>query len=267
MDIEPQQLAEFLDVALAAAQLGGRELLAYRTRIHPQAKAPRDFVTEADRASQRAIHEHLLAAFPQHDFVGEEDAPDVRRPTGGADLCWYVDPLDGTTNYIHGFPYYCVSIALAYKQQPVVGVVWDPEGQREYRAVRGGGAFCNGKPMACSGRTAVSDALLVTSFPPNVRRSSPEVGCFLRILEACQSIRRTGSTALNLCHLAAGSLDGSWSRRVHAWDVAAGLLMVQEAGGTLSGWDGQPFDLRDPHFVAAGSDALHGALRQVLADA
>jgi myo-inositol-1(or 4)-monophosphatase len=232
-------------------------------------KGPGDLVTEADLESQRTIREILMSAFPEHGFRGEEDIGDPRDPAseGHAKRVyeWIVDPLDGTTNYVHGVPTFAVSIALVKDGDPLVGVVYEPVADRCFRAIRDRGAFLNDSPIRVSSCDSLRSGLIGASLPAFVTPESLDLRRFNEIVGACQAIRRMGSAAMNLCYVAAGWLDGYWGETAKAWDVAAGILLVQEAGGYVTGLDGSPFRLMDPHFVCAGTRELHAELSERLA--
>lgn len=256
-------MLEILKTCEKAARLGGSILLEMQKSIKPREKAPRDLVTEADLASQKAIQACLTTAYPEFQFLGEEETePSERRDPQG--YCWVVDPLDGTTNYVHGLDNYCVSIALEHENRPVMGVVYDPIRKELFTAIEGEGAFRNGCPLATSVITELNSALVAASFSANVEADSPEIKRFVAALPHCQALRRLGSAALNLCYVAAGQLDGYWATSVKKWDVAAGMLFVQEAGGTVSDISGAPFCLEEPRFIAASTPELHQELFQVL---
>ena len=267
--------ADPLAICEAAARAGGRVLLDWIGRFEARHKGPRDLVTEADYASQREIRRIVGEAFPEHGFVGEEaDAGQGQPPSGspghaGQGTRWIVDPLDGTTNYVHGFPAWCVSIALAAGDSILAATVFDPLRDECFTARPGGGAFCNGRPIRAADVTATSDAVVALSFPPHVAADAAAVGDFLRVLPAVHSVRRTGSTALNLAWLACGRLHAFWARRIACWDAAAGFLLVEEAGGTVAsfGSGNRPVPLDDPAFIAASTPSLHDAMRDLLAGA
>ena len=262
-------MREFLSVCEQAARTGGQILLDWQHRFTPREKGLRDLVTEADVASQRAIREILLGCFPQHDFLGEEDAsfPSSERTAGNSEYRWIVDPLDGTANYVHHLPAFAVTIALQKKEQTILGVVFDPIASEFYHAVRGEGVFLNGEPVQTSGCTSPEQAMVAVSFAANVPRGSIEIARFIEALHACQSVRRLGSAALNLAYLAAGRLDSYWATSVKIWDVAAGLLMVEESGGTVTRVDGEKLDLANPEFLASASQPLHNEMLQILSKA
>ena len=261
-----------LEVCETAARAGGRVLLDWVGRFGVSNKGPRDLVTEADLASQREIRRIVLGAFPDHGFIGEESLPEHaadRQPgsqhaAGGPPLRWMVDPLDGTSNYVHGFPAWCVSIALARGDEILVGTVYDPVRDECFTAQLGAGASLNGQPICVSGCVLLSDALVALSFPPHTTVDSVPVADFLAVVPHVHSARRTGSTALNLAWLACGRLDAFWVRKIACWDVAAGLLIFREAGGSLSGFAEGPASLEwvsldQPAFIA-------GCTPEVLAD-
>jgi len=262
-------MSEYIKICEDAARAGGEVLLEWQGRIHAKEKGPRDLVTEADVASQVAIREVLLGAFPSHEFVGEEDCTDEAKliSTAGSEKSgyrWIVDPLDGTTNYVHQFPSFAVSIALEHDGEIVVGAVYDPVLDHCYLAEAGKGASLNGNRLKVSSCKDLGQSLLAVSFSANVTRGSKEIDRFIEILQCCRALRRLGSCALNLCYLAAGQLDGYFATSVKSWDVAAGVLIVNESGGTVTNIDGGPFDLRNPKFAAAATDSLQKQLVSVL---
>ncbi len=255
----------YQEVCESAARAGGRVLLDWFGKIQVTEKAPKDLVTEADLASQKAIEALISDAFPEHGFLGEEGGSSVARVSADQPYRWIVDPLDGTTNYVHKFPGFSVSVALQEHSELVVGTIFDPIAEDCYTAARGEGAFLNGSPIAVSGCDRLREALVAASFSADVERNSAEISRFLAVLVECQALRRLGSAALNLAYLASGMLDGYWATSVKTWDVAAGALLVAEAGGTLTDVDGGPFDLDRPSFAAAATDRLHQQLVGCLA--
>ncbi len=178
-----------------------------------------------------------------------------------------VDPLDGTTNYVHQVPHYAVSIALVHRRQPLVGVVFDPVNNECFAAERGKGARLNGQPIHTSGVSELGQALVAASFASHVRFPSTEIDQFAAMIGACQAVRRTGSAALNLCYVASGRFDAFWALSTKAWDVAAGVLLVEEAGGVVTGIDGGPFDLERPHPVACSTAELQQRFCRLLGEA
>jgi myo-inositol-1(or 4)-monophosphatase len=264
-----------LVVCEAATRAGGRMLRDWLGRFAVSSKGPSDFVTEADFASQREIRRIVLEAFPDHGFVGEEADGAAGQPASGqrghsgSGTRWIVDPLDGTTNYVHGFPAYCVSVALARGDELLVAAIYDPLRDECFTARKGGGAFLDGRPLRTPAITEPSAALAAVSFPPHVAVDSPAVADFLAVLPHVQSIRRTGSTALNLAYVACGRLHAFWVRRIACWDVAAGMLILREAGGSLgpcsaTGHHADPISLDDPALIGASTPQLFDAVRDLL---
>jgi myo-inositol-1(or 4)-monophosphatase len=261
--VNEQFIDECLETCEAVARAGGRELMDRQGKFQTREKAPADLVTDADEASQNAIQRAITARFPSHEFIGEEQAAGDRLATQ-AKFTWIVDPLDGTTNYVHGYPQYAVSVALAAGEKLLVGVVYDPIADTCFSAAAGRGAWCDGVPMRTSTVTTVSSALAVVSLPAHVRRDSPDLLDFIEASIACQAVRRSGSAALNFAYLAKGALDAFWARHIHPWDVAAGVLLVREAGGVVTSRDGGEFNLWKPDFLAAAGSELHTAFLSAL---
>ena len=259
-------MPDFLEVSREAAQVGGEALLSWRDRFSTREKGPRDLVTDADLAAQKAIESILLGAFPDHDFLGEESDP---RPNqlNRAEYRWIVDPLDGTANYVHRLQSFAVSIALEHRGRIILGVIYDPISREFYHAQSGQGAFLNGQRLVTSGCCATDQAMVAVSFPPLVTRDSIEIRRFVEALVECQSVRRLGSAALNLAYLAAGRLDAYWATSVKNWDIAAGVLLVQEAGGIVTHIGGGELDLENPQFLASASRPLHDQILRLLAAA
>ncbi len=241
---------ELLAVCNEAARAGARELVAWKGRFAAREKSLHDLVTDADLASERAIRQVIVAHYPDHGILGEE-APAADQLQW--DHCWVVDPLDGTTNYVHGFPCYAASVAVAYRGKLLAGVVHDPDRDECFAAAAGEGARLNGEPIAVSGVAQVKDALLAVSFPPRLMPESADLQAFLRIAPECQAVRRTGSAALNLAYVACGRLDGHWAHEIHPWDAGAGVLLIQEAGGVATACDGRPFNLAAADYLTAST--------------
>lgn len=250
---------ELVHTCEEAARAGGRELIAWRGRFQAREKGTLDFVTDADLASQSAIRRIIEGRYPDHGFIGEEDPPDSFSDLGGG-LNWIVDPLDGTTNYLHDFRFYAVSIGVAHGTELLAGVVYDPIADICFTAAAGRGAWCNGVPLKTSSVDEVERALVAVSLPARVRLDSQDLLDFTKATQVCQGVRRSGSAALNLAYLASGSLDAFWASHIHPWDVAAGVLLVREAGGTVTARDGGDFKLWKPNFLAAAGPRLHGGL-------
>ncbi|HJS06939.1 MAG TPA: inositol monophosphatase family protein [Pirellulales bacterium] len=254
---------DFLEVCEKSARAGAKALMAWQGRFKVREKGPADLVTEADLASQEAVRATILGVFPEHDFLAEEDAGPVARKS---DYQWIVDPLDGTTNYVHGVPQYAVSVALVHAENVLVGTVYDPSTEECFTAARGEGAWLNGERIAASTTTDIGQALLAVSFPARVEIGSRPMVDFENVVVRCRAIRRSGSAALNLCYVACGRYDAYFARETKAWDVAAGVLLISEAGGTITALDGQPFSLERPTFIAAGSAGLHATLFDLVGD-
>ena len=254
------ELACFREFAVRAAVTAGRLLMGALGRAAVREKAPGDLVTEADHASQAEIQSLLLDKFPEHQFWGEESD----RPASWASgFCWVIDPLDGTKNFVHQLPSFSVSIALLYRGMPIVGVVHDPWLQETYTAVRGQGAELNGRPITPSACNRLGAALLVFSFPSRVQSDTPELRRFNRVAPHA-TLRRLGSAALNLCYVASGRLDGYWASTLNLWDIAAGMLIAQEAGAFATHLDGRPVDWADPRFIATSTRELQAELFPLL---
>jgi myo-inositol-1(or 4)-monophosphatase len=261
---------DFLTVCEHAARIGGAILLDWVDRITARAKGPKDLVTEADLASQQAIRQVLLSAFPDHQFLGEEtenDAKTTQTAGNPGGFRWIVDPLDGTLNYVRGMPSYSVSIALERDSNVLVGVVFDPLLDECFTAVQGRGAFLNGRPLRSSQCRSLDEALVAISFSADVPRGSVEIRRFIEVLHAAQSMRRTGSAALNLCYVASGRLDAYFASSLKSWDVAAGVLIAREAGAVLTSLGGREFDLQRPDLAVAATAEVHAELLQALSRA
>lgn len=254
--------ARLLATCEAAAWAGARELLDWQGRFSTQKKAARDLVTDADLASQQAIRAVIEAEFPDHGFLGEE-APDMQQLSRS--YCWVADPLDGTTNYVHSFPLFCVSVAVAHEGEVVAGAIIDPLRSECFLAAKAMGGSLNGKPIAVSTAKTLPEALVAVSFPPETKVGSPDIQAFLDLAPQCQAVRRTGSAALNLAYVACGRLDAHWAHFIYPWDSAAGVLLVREAGGVASAYLGKNYHLADGNYLVAATDELHQAILPRLA--
>lgn len=262
MTIDPEQLA---DVAEAAARAAGVLLVRMQRSVVAREKRPKDLVTEADVTAQRLIAEMILARYPDHQFLGEESPEAEQLGTVEASgYRWIVDPLDGTTNYAHGFPSYAVSIAVEFRGQVLAGVVLDPVLDECFRASRGSESRLNGAPIQPSSCRRLEAAMVAVSLPASIQRASREVQRFVEVMTEAQAVRRLGSAALNMCYVAAGRLDAYWASSVKAWDVAAGALILEQAGGVLTSLTGGEFRLTEPHLLTAATRQLHGELHGVL---
>ncbi len=261
------QLNKIADVCELAAREGGSVLLSWAGRVTVREKGPADLVTEADLAAQEAVRQTIHEAFPSHRFVGEE-APcseDLFSTLYEEEsYVWIVDPLDGTTNFAHNLPFYACSVAAVCKGEVHAAAVYNPVADECFTAVLGGGAKLNGSIIHTSCVKNISEALVAASFPPRMQREAPELINLLRVFEAAQAVRRTGSAALNMCYVASGRLDAYWATGTHAWDVAAGALLVQESGGTITAIDGGPFQLLRPQPVVTATESLQRELIALL---
>jgi myo-inositol-1(or 4)-monophosphatase len=253
---------QYLEVAKQAALIGGEILLSWRGKVEAREKRPDDLVTQADLASQEAIRQTLLKAFPEHGFRGEEG--EFAKYNNDHEWTWVVDPLDGTANFVHGLSGFAVSIALTQFGHPVVGVVFDPVSGEMFSAVKGKGAWLNAKRLHVSFCSEIHKAMICASLPPRLERGSPEISQLTEVLLLARGVRRLGSAALNLAYVADGRLDGYWASSIYAWDVAAGVLLVQEAGGVISDSHGRPYGIEDPKIVTAATESLHKQLLDAL---
>ncbi len=221
-----------INVMIKAARKAGRSLMRDFKEVENlqvSTKGPGDFVSRADLKAEEILMEELLEARPNYGFCGEEST-EIK----GADPTrrWIVDPLDGTTNFLHGLPHWAISIALEHKGEIVAAVVFNPSGEEMFIAEKGGGAWLNDKRIRASGRSRMSEMIFATGLPFGGRSDLPEtLQDLARILPACAGVRRWGAAALDLAYVAAGRYDGFWERKLNAWDIAAGLLLVKEAGG------------------------------------
>ncbi len=263
-------MSRYLPEVEAIAREAGSLLMGYFARhVTIEYKGEVDLVTEADRASEQLIVERLRARWPEHGIVAEEGS----RSHTDAEYRWYVDPLDGTTNFAHGYPVFCVSIALARQAIPTsanaalvgdpgqdgelqVGVLYDPTRDEMFAAERGLGARLNGEPMRVSGISRLAESLLGTGFPSYKRHKNPNIYFYHQLTLRSHGVRRAGSAALDLANVACGRYDGYWEFNLNPWDTAAGVLLVQEAGGTVSRFDGTPFRL-DSREVLASNGLIH----------
>jgi myo-inositol-1(or 4)-monophosphatase len=247
-------MSEYLADLEPIAREAGALLMSYFDRhIKIEYKGDVDLVTAADRASEKLIAERLQARWPEHGIVGEEGT----RTDTNAEFRWYVDPLDGTTNFAHGYPVFCVSIALARRDdEREVGVLYDPTRNELFAAERGHGATLNGHLIHVSKTTSLAESILGTGFPSHKRHKNPNIHFYQQITLRSHGVRRAGSAALDLANVAAGRYDGFWEFNLNPWDTAAGVLIVQEAGGKVTRFDGERFRL-DSREVLATNGLIH----------
>jgi myo-inositol-1(or 4)-monophosphatase len=242
----------------------------YHRGVRTEYKGEVDLVTEADRASEALIGDRLRATFPSHGIYGEEGT----REGLECEYRWYVDPLDGTTNFAHGFPVFCVVMGCEYRRpgllaaedgEMVAGVIYDPLRDEMFSASRGGGATLNGEPIRVSQVRSLAESLIATGFPSKKRHNSPNVHFYQEFTLRSHGVRRAGSAALDLAYIACGRLDGYWEFQLNPWDTSAGYLLVEEAGGRVTRFDGSKFAL-DSREILASNGLLHPPMQQLFGD-
>jgi myo-inositol-1(or 4)-monophosphatase len=253
--------AHYVAVAAEAAlRAGAIQKERYGQRIEIHHKGTLDLVTEVDRASEDAILALLRERCPGHDIVTEE----TLLTRTGSRFLWFVDPLDGTTNYAHGYPVFCASVALAVDGEVVAGAVYDALRDELFTAERGAGAHLNGRRLAVSSSDELLQSLLITGFPYDLHDDLvAKLALFTRFMGVARAIRRDGAAALDLCYVAAGRADGFWEEKLQPWDMAAGKLLVEEAGGRVSRFDDTPVGLRADEILATNG-ALHAAMLEIV---
>jgi myo-inositol-1(or 4)-monophosphatase len=256
----------YIEICEKAVRAAGATIQGWIGKTSVQHKGPADFVTEADFAAQEVVKTNVLRAFPHHSVLGEEDqlAGDYPSET---EYRWVVDPLDGTTNFVHGIPHYAVSLALEHHGQVLVGAVFDPSLNECFTAALGRGAFLNGRPIWSSRLNRLSEVIAGTGFPARLQPDSPDLLVFNKALYRCQGIRRTGSASLNLCDLAAGRYGVLWGFSTKIWDIAAGVLLIREAGGVVTSPEGGQVDLGTGRFLASANQDLHQQLLEMVREA
>lgn len=253
-----------LNVAVMAARRGGGSLIRSLNKlgqIKVELKGRNDFVSEADRNAEQAVIETILKHYPEHAILAEESGAH-----GDSDHVWVIDPLDGTTNFLHGFPVFCVSIGLLVKGRAEHAAIYDPMRDELFTASRGAGAQLNGRRIRVSGQTRLERSLLGTGFPFRDSNESfgPYMNMLRRAIESSAGIRRPGSAALDLAYVAAGRYDAFWETGLAKWDIAAGSLMIREAGGIVSGLDGSE-DYLDNGHILAGTPKIYSAVARLFA--
>jgi len=252
-----------LNFAIETAREAGQILLEKFDRgIAVHKKGDIDLVTAADLASEALIIERIKSHYPRHSILAEESGNAV--VIGGENTWkWIIDPLDGTTNFAHGYPCFCVTIALEHDGEIVIGVTFDPTRNELFAAERGGGASLNGKPIRVSNCEDLGDALIVTGFPYDIKHRNDFARHLTEMLLSSRGVRRDGSAAIDMAYVACGRFDGFWEEGLNPWDVAAGVLLIEEAGGQLSYYDGKPFSIYSPP-ICASNGLLHSQMLKVL---
>jgi myo-inositol-1(or 4)-monophosphatase len=249
---------EFLPEMEAIAREAGALLLdAFHRHIGYEYKGDVDLVTEADREAEALITARIRGRWPQHDIVAEEGT----RRESGSDYRWYVDPLDGTTNFAHGFPVFCVSLGLLHRDELAAGVLYDPIRDELFAAEARGGATLNGRAIHVSGTKRLVESLLATGFPSHKRHQNPNIYFYHQLTLRSHGLRRAGSAALDLASVASGRVDGFWEFNLSPWDTAAGVLLVREAGGVVTRFDGTPWRV-DSRETLASNGMIHHELVQ-----
>ena len=242
-------------IAAIAREAGALLMQYFHRRVKIEYKGDVDLVTEADRNSEKLIVERIRKKWPGHDIVGEEGT----RTAFNSDYRWYVDPLDGTTNFAHGFPVFCVSMALEHKGQRIAGVLYDPTRDELFAAEKGKGAWLNGERIHVSKTANLAESLVATGFPSHKRHKNPNIYFYHQITLRTHGVRRAGSAALDLASVACGRYDGFWEFNLNPWDTAAGVLLVEEAGGVVTNFSGGPFQI-DSREVLASNGFIHSEL-------
>jgi len=259
---DPVFLATAVEIVLRAGEI---QMSRRESGFQIDKKGTIDLVTEVDLECEKMCRTVLAERFPHHDILAEELSSGPGQPRTSR-YRWVFDPLDGTTNYAHGLPVFCASLALEIDERVEVGAIYDPTRKELFTGERGQGAFVNGTRLRVSETRNLLDALLVTGFPYDVHEKLvPLLAMFGAFLGEARAVRRLGSAALDLCYVAAGRFDGFWEQTLKPWDVAAGALIVEEAGGRITGMDGSPFDPAAAHLVASNGqihEAMLGVIRR-----
>jgi myo-inositol-1(or 4)-monophosphatase len=251
-----------LATAIEAVMKAGEIQMSYvESGFHVSHKGAIDLVTEADVAVETMFRRMIAERFPEHTILAEEFGEDAS--TRGASHCWVFDPIDGTNNYAHGLPIFCSSLALEIDGRAEIGAIYDPTRKELFVAERGGGALLNGKPIRVSDSATLVESMLVTGFPYDVHTRIPEiVGLFGEFVGRARAVRRLGSAALDLCYIASGRMDGFWEQDLKPWDIAAGMLIVEEAGGKVTDFTGEPSSSRRHHLLATNGK-IHEAMLDI----
>lgn len=258
MTISPDFLATAVE---AVTRAGDLQMARFGSEVHVEKKGAIDLVTEVDVAVERMFRELIAARYPDHDVLAEE----MGQTSSGARHRWVFDPLDGTTNYAHGIPIFCATVALEIDGVPHVAAVYDPNRRELFTAERGAGAWLNGQPLHVSAARSLTDSVLVTGFPYDIRepqRMRDILTLFTGFLGQARAIRRLGSAAIDLCWVAAGRMDGFWEQALQPWDVMGGALIVQEAGGRVTNLDGSPWDAHRGNVLATNGH-IHAEMLRI----
>ncbi len=255
-------MSDYLETAVEIAREAGALLAhCFERRIPFELKGEFDLVTEADRASERLVVERIRSHFPTHGIVAEEGGGH----SSTSEFRWYVDPLDGTTNFAHAFPIFNVTLALEHAGELVAGVIFDPIRQEMFAAERGGGAYMNNRRIRVSNVARLENSLVCTGFPSRKRHMSINIHFYHQMAMATHGVRRTGSAAIDLAWVACGRLDAFWEFGLNPWDMAAGVLMISEAGGRVSDMHGNVNQLTSPHLLADNGQ-LHNEILGLFAE-
>jgi myo-inositol-1(or 4)-monophosphatase len=242
-------------MAEIAREAGALLMQHFQRRVAIEYKGEVDLVTVADRDSEALITSRIRARWPRHDIIGEEGT----RSRTGSEYLWYVDPLDGTTNFAHTFPVFCVSMALERRGERIAGVLYDPTRDELFAAEQGSGAWLNGNRIHVSKVSRLDESLVGTGFPSHKRHKNPNIYFYHQLTLRTHGVRRAGSAALDLASVACGRLDAFWEFNLNPWDTAAGVLLVEEAGGRVTDFSGGPFQI-DSREVLASNNLLHQAM-------
>ena len=250
--------SDFVARAAEIAREGGALLMQYFARhVVIEYKGDADLVTIADRTSEKLLVQRLHQAWPEHDILGEEGT----LTRSGSDYRWYVDPLDGTTNFAHGYPVFCLSLGLEFRGELIVGIIYDPTRDELFTAEKGKGAMLNGKPIRVSKITKLAESILGTGFPSHKRHKNPNIYFYHQLTLRSHGVRRAGSAALDLACVASGRFDGFWEFNLNPWDTAAGIVLLREAGGMVTDFSGGAFDISSREVLAS-----NGFIHQELLD-